>query len=85
MVLAGLSEEKPEIAARVVWTGSGISLRTDKPTAAQLGDAVDQILSNPSYRNRATELSLEFASHNAAQELLKLIEGLAINHQTPSN
>jgi UDP:flavonoid glycosyltransferase YjiC (YdhE family) len=79
MVLSGLGEEKPEIAARVVWTGSGINLPTDEPTAEQLSDAVNQILSNPSYRNRAAELSLEFASHNPAQELLQLIEGLAIN------
>jgi len=85
MVLAGLTEDKPEIASRVVWTGSGIYLRTDNPTAEQLTDAIHQILSKPSYRNRATELSLEFAAHNPTQELLQLVEGLVVNRQARSN
>jgi UDP:flavonoid glycosyltransferase YjiC (YdhE family) len=82
MVLAGLSEDKPEVAARAVWTGCGINLPTENPTVEQLAEAVQQVLANPSYRNRAAELSLEFAAHNPTKELLQLIEGLVVNRQT---
>jgi UDP:flavonoid glycosyltransferase YjiC (YdhE family) len=73
---------KPEVAARAVWTGCGINLPTENPTVEQLAEAVQQVLANPSYRNRAAELSLEFAAHNPTKELLQLIEGLVVNRQT---
>ena len=33
LVVAGNTEDKPEVAARVAWTGAGINLRTGTPTA----------------------------------------------------
>jgi MGT family glycosyltransferase len=81
MVLAGLGQDKPEIAARVAWTGSGIRLSTDKPTVGQLRDAVEQILSDPAYRTRAKTLSLEFAAHDAARELPHLLEMLVADRR----
>jgi UDP:flavonoid glycosyltransferase YjiC (YdhE family) len=76
MVLAGLSEDKPEIGAQVVSAGSGISLRTDTPTPEQLRDSVEQILSEPSYRTNAKRLKAEFAEHDSAKELLQLLEAV---------
>ena len=32
LVVAGNTEDKPEVAARVAWTGAGINLRTGTPT-----------------------------------------------------
>lgn len=74
MVLAGLSEDKPEIGAQVASSGSGISLRTDTPTLEQLRDSVEQILSEPSYRANAKRLAAEFAQYDSAKELLRLLE-----------
>ena len=76
MVVAGQTEDKPENGARVAWTGSGIYLRTDDPTPEQLREAVEQILCNPTYRARASELSREFAAHDSARELTRLLETL---------
>jgi UDP:flavonoid glycosyltransferase YjiC (YdhE family) len=53
LVVAGSTEEKPEIAARVAWAGAGLNLRTGTPTATQVRDAVLSVLSNDSYRTRA--------------------------------
>ena len=33
LVVAGNTEDKPEVAARVAWSGAGINLRTGTPTA----------------------------------------------------
>jgi UDP:flavonoid glycosyltransferase YjiC (YdhE family) len=71
MVLAGLSEDKPEIGAQVV-----ISLRTDTRAPEQLRDLVEQILSEPSYRTNAKRLEAEFAEHDSAKELLQLLEAV---------
>jgi UDP:flavonoid glycosyltransferase YjiC (YdhE family) len=79
LVVAGDSEEKPEIAARVAWAGAGINLRTGRPSAAQIGEAVRAVLTQPHYRQRAQELRTAFARHNARDEIAQLVEGLAAN------
>lgn len=81
MVLAGQGQDKPEIAARVAWTGSGIRLDTGRPTVGQLQDAVEQVLSDPAYRIRAKTLALEFAAHDAARELPHLLEKLVADRK----
>jgi UDP:flavonoid glycosyltransferase YjiC (YdhE family) len=53
LVVAGDTEEKPEIAARVAWAGAGINLRTGTPTPDQVRDAVRSVLADDSYRTRA--------------------------------
>ncbi len=79
LVVAGDSEEKPEIAARVAWAGAGINLGTGRPSAAQIGEAVRAVLTQPHYRQRAQELRTAFARHNARDEIAELVEGLAAN------
>ena len=77
VVVAGKGEDKPEVAARVTWTGCGIDLATDNPTPEQVRDAVDRILAQPAYRARAGELAREFARYDTARELTTLLEALA--------
>jgi MGT family glycosyltransferase len=81
MVVAGQNEDKPENGARVAWTESGIYLRTDDPTAEQIWDAVEQVLSEPTYLARAQQLSLEFAAYDPARELTHLLETLGEDRQ----
>ena len=35
-VLAGASEDKPQVAALAGWAGIGVDLKTDKPTDSQI-------------------------------------------------
>jgi UDP:flavonoid glycosyltransferase YjiC (YdhE family) len=77
LVVAGDSEEKPEIAARVAWAGAGINLGTGRPTASQIREAVRAVLTKPQYRQRAQALRAAFARHNARDEIAELVEGLA--------
>jgi len=57
MVVAGVGADKPEVGARVTWTGTGTYLATDTPTPEQVRDAVDQILAKPEYRACAQKLA----------------------------
>ena len=57
IVAAGDTEDKPEVSMRAEWTGVGVNLKTGTPTSAAIGDAVDRVLANPSFRERATALA----------------------------
>jgi len=77
LVVAGDSEEKPEIAARVAWTGAGVNLGTGRPSANQVRDAVRAVLTKPQYRQSAQALRAAFARHSALDEIAALLEDLA--------
>jgi MGT family glycosyltransferase len=74
VISAGLTEDKEEVSAHVQWSGAGIDLRTNQATPEAIRHAVDEIFTQPRYRERAQQLSLEFASHAVEAELLSLIE-----------
>ncbi|HEU0029939.1 MAG TPA: nucleotide disphospho-sugar-binding domain-containing protein [Kofleriaceae bacterium] len=74
LVVAGGSEEKPEVAARVAWSGTGIDLRTGRPRASAIRRAVRRVLDERSYRERAQLLSREMARHDAPGRAADLIE-----------
>jgi MGT family glycosyltransferase len=74
IISAGLTEDKEEVSARVQWSGAGINLRTGRATPEAIKHAVDEIFAQPDYRERAKQLALEFATHDAKAELLGLIE-----------
>lgn len=76
LVVAGTSEEKPEIAARVAWSGAGINLATGQPTARQVGDAVRKVLGNSTYRQRAAVLREDFACYRALTGIAEALEAL---------
>jgi MGT family glycosyltransferase len=76
VALAGITEGKLEVAARVAWTGAGINLRTDRPTSAQISEAVQSLLTDGSYRTRSQVLAARYAEHDASGEAAHLVEAL---------
>ncbi|HWE65472.1 MAG TPA: nucleotide disphospho-sugar-binding domain-containing protein [Acidimicrobiales bacterium] len=77
LVVAGDSEDKPEVAARVRWSGSGIDLRTGKPTPAKIAQAVRRVLAEPSFGARARVLQAEIARTRPLDTITEVLEGLA--------
>ena len=80
LIVAGGSEEKPEIAARIAWSGAGIDLRTGRPKPARVLAAVRRVLADPAVRTRSAELSRLMANHEGAVAGANLIEQL-ISHR----
>jgi MGT family glycosyltransferase len=74
VISAGLTEDKEEVSAHIQWSGAGIDLRTNHAAPEAIKHAVDEIFTQPGYRERAQQLSLEFDSHDVETELLSLIE-----------
>lgn len=64
IIVAGDTEEKPEVAARVAWSGAGIDLRTGTPTAQQLREATTRLLASDTYRRAALSLSEQQAQYD---------------------
>jgi UDP:flavonoid glycosyltransferase YjiC (YdhE family) len=81
LVVAGATEEKPEIAARVAWSGAGINLKTKTPTPEQIRNAVRTILLNYAHRYNAERIKADYARHNAPEAAAALLERLAITGQ----
>jgi len=76
LIVAGGSEEKPEIAARVAWCGAGIDLRTGRPSPRKLRRAVHRLWTDSAFRERTRVLADEAAGYNAAIAAVELIERL---------
>lgn len=77
LVAAGGSEDKPEVAARIAWTGAGIDLKTGTPTPEQIRDAVRAVLHEPAFRHNARRLQAEMSAHDGPAEAALLLERLA--------
>jgi UDP:flavonoid glycosyltransferase YjiC (YdhE family) len=65
MVIAGTTEDKPEIAARMARAGIGVDLRTATPTEAMLRTSIDAVLREVGYRDRANAIAASFARHDS--------------------
>jgi MGT family glycosyltransferase len=76
LVVVGASEEKPELVARVNWSGVGVGMRTRRPRPDRLRTAVRRVLSDPAYARRAGELREELAACGGASAAADLLEGL---------
>lgn len=81
LVVAGASEDKPEVANRVQWAGVGLNLRTATPRPEQIRRAVKSILSNRRFAEQAGVLQREYARYSAPQMAAALLEKLAATGQ----
>lgn len=61
MVLAGETEDKPEIAMRGEWAGIAVNLRTGKPTEGQVVEGVERVLQDGRFKERVEEVRRENA------------------------
>jgi UDP:flavonoid glycosyltransferase YjiC (YdhE family) len=76
LVIAGDTEDKPEVAARVQWSGAGIDLRTGRPAPAQIREAVTTVLADPGFRGRAEALKAEFSRFDPLATIASLVQAL---------
>lgn len=73
VVVAGQTEDKPAIAARVGLLGLGVDLRTQRPAPEEVADAVRQVLSTPSFRDEAAELSRAYGKVDGSRLIADVV------------
>ena len=76
LIVAGSTEEKPEVARRVAFAGAGIDLRSGHPSAEALRGAVRRVLAEPSFGERASAIGDDLAARDAPADSAALIEAL---------
>jgi len=76
LIVAGASEDKPEVAARVHWSGTGINLRTGRPTQPAIRTAVRSVLRGSSYRQRAADLGADMARYRPLDIIERSLAGV---------
>jgi UDP:flavonoid glycosyltransferase YjiC (YdhE family) len=64
LIVAGVHEGKNEINARIGFFRLGINLKTEWPKPAQVKKAVEELLSDPSYKENVVKLGKEFDGYN---------------------
>lgn len=79
VVVAGTTEEKPMVAARVAAAGVGRDLGTATPSPAQVRDVVLDLLDNSQVHANVDRLAAEYARHDP----VTTIEHLLTNHRLP--
>jgi zeaxanthin glucosyltransferase len=66
--------DQPGVAARLVASGAGERVMPQRATVEALREALQRILSVPSYRQRAQELALEISAAGGVERAADLIE-----------
>jgi len=78
VIIAGNSEDKPEIASRLKYCGAGINLKTGRPSPSKIRNAVQHILHEPSYKSHAQLVRDDFNLHHAVDESVAHILAIAV-------
>lgn len=81
IVIGGATEDKMEVAQRVTVSGTGINLKTMKPTPVQLRAAVNEVMSNPKYKQNALRLKEEIESYDSVSLLDQTIQQLVKQYE----
>lgn len=76
LIVAGGDLDKPEVAARVAWSGAGVNLRTGTPSSRAVGEAVTRVLADPSFRAAAARVGAQLRSLGGAARAADLLEGM---------
>ena len=74
LVIAGTSEDKAEVAARVAWAGAGINLKTDRPATQDLSNAVATVLREARFKRAAMTLSQQYRELDPALALKQAVD-----------
>jgi UDP:flavonoid glycosyltransferase YjiC (YdhE family) len=77
LVMAGGGADKPEVGARAEHAGFAVNLRKISPTAEEVKEATERVLTDPTYKKRALELQAEARSYNPIELIVKTIPEVA--------
>jgi UDP:flavonoid glycosyltransferase YjiC (YdhE family) len=83
LVIAGDTEDKAFVSARVAWTGAGISLGTSRPQPEEIRHAVREVLRDNNYRARALMLQNEYAEYNALESITWHVDSFLWRERNP--
>ena len=78
-------EDKPEVAARVAWSGVGRRLNTETPSPAAVRRAVHTVLQDRRYRATAQHLAHRMAAADGLKQLTEIVDNQIANNAQPQD
>ncbi|AYE96640.1 glycosyl transferase [Mycobacterium paragordonae] len=84
IVATGGKEDKPEVGARVAWSGVGRRLRTERPTPRALRRSILAVLEQPRYREASGRIAAEMAAAPGFACLTDVVDKLIRRQPGPS-
>jgi UDP:flavonoid glycosyltransferase YjiC (YdhE family) len=79
IVATGGKEDKPEVGARVTWSGVGRRIRRERPTARALRRDILAVLNHPHYRQASQRIAADIAAAPGFAGLADIVDRLAAN------
>jgi len=76
IVATGGKEDKPEVGARVAWSGVGRRIRSENPKPAALRTAVHDVLNSPKYREASRRIAADLAASPGFSGLAAVVDQL---------
>ena len=76
IVTSSGQEDKPEVAARVAWSGVGLRLKTETPTPVDVRNAVHTVLNDPRYSDAAKRVAARMAQAPGIAQLADIVDEL---------
>jgi MGT family glycosyltransferase len=74
VVTAGTVADRGDVGARVAWSGVGVNLATNAPTASALRPAVRAVLDDPKFRAQAALYAEEVRGIDTRAEILRILK-----------
>jgi MGT family glycosyltransferase len=74
VVTAGTVADRGDVGARVAWSGVGVNLATNAPTATALRPAVRAVLDDPKFRAHAALYAEEARGIDTRSEILRILK-----------
>ena len=84
VVTSGGTEDKPEVAARVAWSGVGRRLKSHTPSSAAVRAAVRSVLHDPGYRASAERIAASMARAGGVAQIAEIVDAVASTARTTS-
>lgn len=76
IVATGGKEDKPEVGARVAWSGVGRRLRTERPSVRALRRDILAVLHQPRYREASRRIAADMAAAPGFERLAEVVDKL---------
>jgi MGT family glycosyltransferase len=76
IVATGGKEDKPEVGARVAWSGVGRRIRTERPTPSALRRNILAVLNQPRYQQASRRVAAEIAAAPGFTGLADIVDRL---------
>ncbi|MGZ8747182.1 MAG: glycosyltransferase [Mycobacterium sp.] len=76
IVATGGKEDKPEVGARVAWSGVGRRIRSERPSPKAMRREILAVLNDPRYRQASRRVAADMAAAPAFAGLADIVDRL---------